>query len=108
LHECLAVLLQANAHLASKLISAKRPPLKHVLAGHPGLVLIQSSLERCRHRDTRGAYTLEAHVAVALIEFSALEPLTDMGHTVEETYGRLCSEAFYDDVLDKKLTGIMD
>ena len=71
-------------------------------------VLIQYSLENCRPRDIRGAYILEAHDAVALIEFSGLEPLTDMGHTVEETYGRLCSEAFYDGVLNKKLTGIKE
>jgi hypothetical protein len=35
------------------------------------------------------------------MKFSALEPLTDMGHTIESTYGRLCSEAFYDAVLEK-------
>jgi hypothetical protein len=31
-----------------------------------------------------------------------------MGHTVEEAYGWLCSEALYDGVLEKKLTGIME
>jgi hypothetical protein len=82
--------------------------LKHAIAGHQGPVLIQYSLENCRPRDTRGTDILEAHVVVALIEFSALEPLTDMGYTVEEAYGWLCSEAFYDGVLEKKLTGIME
>jgi hypothetical protein len=102
LHECSAALLQANAHLTSKLISAKRPPLKHVLAGHSGPVLIQYSLENCRPCDTRGTDILEAQRCSGFeMKSSALEPLTDMGHTIEETYGRLCSEAFYDSVLEK-------
>ena len=33
--------------------------------------------------------------------------MTNIGHTIEEAYGRLRSEAFDDGVLEKKLTDIM-
>lgn len=86
----------------SKLISAKRPPLKHVLADHPGPALIQYPLENCRPRDIRGTDILEAQRCSGFeVKFIALEPLTDMGHTIEEIYRRLCSETFYDGVLEK-------